>query len=61
MKKITGIDNRLSKMGRSLFGMSNARSGYEYNKAIGNKGAMRSQIGKLGGHTAAYNSTKKGR
>lgn len=59
-KTILGIDNRTTKMERSLFGMSNARSGYEYMKAIGNKSGMRSQIGKLGGHTAAFNSTKKG-
>lgn len=61
IKFFSGIDNRTTKMGRSAFGMSNARSGYEYMKATGNYSGMRSQIGKLGGHTAAYNATKKGR
>ena len=47
------IDHNTSKMGKAMFGISNANSAINYNKIIGNKSAMRSAIGRKGGYTAS--------
>lgn len=49
------IDHNTSKMGKAMFGISNADSAINYNKIIGNKSAMRSAIGRKGGYTASLN------
>lgn len=50
------IDHNTSKMGKAMFGISNADSAISYNKIIGNKTGTRSAIGRKGGYTASLNA-----